>query len=75
MTRVMASYQDIYTTVAGDMWDLISYRIYGNERYMAQLLEANPQHSAVMVFGGGVELVVPDIVVPVAATLPVWARP
>ena len=30
-----------YTTIQGDMWDLIAYKVYGNERYINLLLEAN----------------------------------
>ena len=31
-----------YTTVQGDTWDLIAYKILGAEHYMQQLIEANP---------------------------------
>ena len=65
-------YTDIYTTAAGDMWDAIAYRVYGAEKYMAQLMAANPAHAKTLVFGGGVELVVPDIEITAAFTLPPW---
>ena len=29
-----------YSTVQGDMWDMISYRVYGSEKYVKILLEA-----------------------------------
>lgn len=67
-------YTDIYTTIAGDMWDMIAYRVYGDERYMAQLMEANPDVADVVVFGGGVDLVVPDVAVTASAALPPWRR-
>ena len=38
-----------YSTVQGDMWDLISYRVYGTEKYVKNLLEANPQYRNVVV--------------------------
>lgn len=66
------AYVDIYRTVAGDTWDLISYKVYGREAYMKDLLEANPVHATTAVFGAGVELVVPDVAPPAAATLPTW---
>lgn len=67
-------YTDIYITRQGDMFDLIAYKIYGDEKRMAELLEANPAHAKTLVFGAGVQLVVPDIVVPVSDSIPVWAR-
>ena len=71
---IMPAYTDIYTTIAGDMWDAISYKIFGSEVYMAELMAANPAHASVVQFGGGVELVVPDISIAVASSLPPWKR-
>lgn len=67
-------YTDIYTTAAGDMWDHIAYKIYGDEQYMAQLMAANPAHASTVVFGGGVELIVPDIEISASSNLPPWRR-
>lgn len=69
-----SNYSDIYTTVAGDMWDLIAYKIYGDEVYMAQLLAANPDQANTVVFGAGVELIVPDVEISAASSLPPWKR-
>lgn len=30
-----------YTTIQGDTWDLIAYKLYGEEKYMKNLIEAN----------------------------------
>ena len=30
-----------YTTVQGDTWDLISYKVYGSEKYIGNLMQAN----------------------------------
>ena len=30
-----------YTTIQGDVWDLIAYKLYGDEKYMKNLIEAN----------------------------------
>ena len=61
-----------YTTVQGDMWDLIAYKVYGNEKYMADLLKANETHRDVAVFPQGVALNCPDVVSVTAGTLPPW---
>lgn len=65
-------YQDIYVTSAGDQWDLISYQVYGHERYMIELLRANPAYRDIVVFDSGVELICPDIEAERASPLPAW---
>lgn len=30
-----------YTTIQGDTWDLISFKLFGSEKYMKNLIEAN----------------------------------
>lgn len=52
---------DIYTTIQGDMWDGISFKVYGKEGYSRELLKANPRYSNTVIFSGGVELICPDI--------------
>lgn len=63
-----------YTTIQGDMWDLIAYKVYGHERYMSTLIEANQAHQDVTVFPAGVTLTCPGIGIETAATLPPWRR-
>lgn len=63
-----------YTTVQGDMWDGIAKVIYGDERYMNTLLEANQDKLDVVVFPAGVVLNVPDMAIPKAVTVPPWKR-
>ena len=43
-----------YVTVQGDMWDGISYKIYGDVKFTDVLIGANPQHRNVYVFSAGV---------------------
>lgn len=64
-----------YTTVQGDCWDVIAYKVLGNENYMSQLIEANKQHREVFVFPAGVVLTIPEIVEDtVDKTVPPWRR-
>jgi phage tail protein X len=51
----------IYTTIQGEMFDFISYKIYGAEKYMGILIRANPQYAHTMRFDAGVNLNVPTI--------------
>ncbi len=55
----MSSY--IYKTSQGEMWDYIAYKVYGNEKYMNMLLEANQQYRNYVRLPGGLSLVCPEI--------------
>ena len=66
------------TTQAGDGWDSLAKRLWGNERLMHHLMRANPTHMDVLVFPADVVLTVPsfgDSSVPVRRVnleLPPW---
>jgi phage tail protein X len=73
-----------YTTRSGDTWDAIAYRAFADqlkgsgvsgEKYMDLMIEANPTHNYVAMFGDGVVLVVPSLPAPSRpASLPPWRR-
>lgn len=63
-----------YTTIQGDMWDSIAKKLYGTEKAMNALLCANQRHADTVVFGSGVELVVPEYAAPKTELLPPWRR-
>ena len=50
-----------YTTIQGDVWDLIAWKLYGDEKYMKNLIEANWDYIDTVVFSSGTVLNVPDI--------------
>lgn len=50
-----------YTTIQGDTWDMIAYKLFGSEKYMKNLIEANWQLLEVLVFSSGTVITVPDI--------------
>lgn len=50
-----------YTTVQGDTWDLIAYKLWGSEYLLPLLFEANPEHASTHIFKAGVELNVPAV--------------
>lgn len=50
-----------YTTVQGDCWDLVAFKVYGSERCMALLADANPSLLDFLVFPSGTVINTPDI--------------
>jgi phage tail protein X len=64
----------IYTTVQGDTWDGISFKVYEQASLMTLLINANPEYVSTVVFSGGVILTVPEKPADAADTLPPWRR-
>lgn len=65
----------IYTTVQGDKWDGISYKVYGDTRFTDVLIAANPLHRKVYIFSAGINLVIPEVETKISAeNLPPWKR-
>jgi hypothetical protein len=56
------------------MWDGIAKKTLGSEYYMADLIEANPQHRETVIFSANITLSIPDIAVPIPQKLPPWKR-
>ncbi len=63
-----------YTTIQGDTWDLISYRVYGSDHYTKELIFSNSEHREIAVFGAGTVLNVPEIEIKVTVSIPPWLR-
>ena len=61
-----------YRTVQGDMWDVISMRVYGTEMLMHLLIEANHQYRDIAVFPANCELVVPPAPRRERVSFPPW---
>lgn len=61
-----------YTTVQGDCWDKISFELYGSEKYMGYLLEANKPLIDIFVFSEGTVINVPDLPEIPDEDLPEW---
>lgn len=61
-----------YTTIQGDTWDLIAYKLYGSEKYMKNLIEANWPLLEVLVFSSGTVINVPDIPEDSGDDAPFW---
>lgn len=50
-----------YTCSAGETFDLIALNVYGDEKYAADLIKANPRHAWTMFFTGGEILSLPVV--------------
>ena len=65
-----------YTTISGDTWDMIAYRVYRNELWADRLMEANYPYIDYMVFPAGIVLNVPEKAaytdVEATGTVPEW---
>ncbi|MBG9479370.1 tail protein X [Lysinibacillus sphaericus] len=61
-----------YTTIQGDMWDLIAYKLWGSEYLLPFLFEANPQYKDILIFEGGLLLKVPEVLVEDVTERPEW---
>lgn len=56
----MAGYKK-YITIAGDTFDLVAHRVYGDSRRAPDIMAANSHYMDVAIFGAGVVLSVPDV--------------
>lgn len=61
-----------YVTIQGDTWDKIAYDTLGSEYLLPLLLESNPKHRNVVIFSGGINLIIPDIDMAEFTERPAW---
>lgn len=61
-----------YTTIQGDTWDLISFRVFGEEKYMRYLIEANWDLADVLSFSSGAKISVPELPEEADEDAPFW---
>lgn len=57
----MAENKKKYTTVSGDTFDIIAYKLFGNEKYAELLMEANFPLLDYIVFPSGIEVSIPEV--------------
>lgn len=63
-----------YTTIQGDTWDGIAYKVYEQADLMTLLMSANPDLTQTVVFSGNITLTIPDKPADASDTLPPWKR-
>lgn len=65
----------IYTTIQGDKWDSIAYKVYGDTKFTDVLIEANIEHRDIFIFSAGVVLDIPEVETRITSDdLPPWKR-
>lgn len=67
----------IYKTVQGDTWDLVSYKLFGSEVFIPELMALNYERRMITVFSSGSSLIVPEVDTSQKDTqlnLPPWKR-
>lgn len=63
-----------YTTISGDMWDLISKKTLGSEMYADTLIAHNRKYRHLYIFPAGIVLEIPEIRATPSPLLPPWKR-
>lgn len=63
-----------YTTIQGDTWDMISFKVYGDEHHIDKLIQANTAYIHKVIFPANVILTIPTLDIPVTTQLPPWKR-
>ena len=61
-----------YSTIQGDVWDMIAFKVYGDTDLTYLLLDANPAQVRTTVFDAGVILNVPEAPEETTSDLPPW---
>lgn len=63
-----------YTTIQGDTWDGIAFRLWKNEKLFNLLVRENEQYAGIAVFPAGIRISVPDVETQrtIAKNLPPW---
>ncbi len=63
-----------YTTIQGDMWDSIAYKVYGDRSYTGKLMRLNPKYHDYFIFPAGIELTMPEPTITLNTLLPPWKQ-
>lgn len=66
----------IYTTILGDTWDSIAYRLFEDSKAYDTLLELNPEYYDTVIFSAGIKIKYQDntIIKSHEETVPPWRR-
>lgn len=73
MDRILRYYE--YTTVAGDTFDWLALRFYGDEYKMSKIIAFNPDYWDTLIFEAGVKLKIPILEsLPWSNSSPAWRK-
>ena len=62
----------VYSTIQGDVWDMIAFKVYGDTDLTYLLLDANPAYVKTTIFDSGVLITVPEAPEETTSDLPPW---
>ena len=51
----------MYTTIAGDTYDVVSKKVFGDEAHTGAIITANPRHAPTVIFSAGDVLNIPAL--------------
>ena len=61
-------------TKQGETWDIISIAEYATPHKVAELINANPEYSDVLIFEEGITLNIPELEAESISSLPPWKQ-
>jgi phage tail protein X len=66
--------ESTYTTIQGDTWDIIAYRVYGSEKYIGYLMQSNFDLLDIFIFSSGTIIKTSALAETTSAIsdLPIW---
>lgn len=65
---------EIYITVQGDTWDIISYKVYGDSKYIGYLMQNNFDLLDTFMFSSGIEVYIPALTEEESDSIPDWRK-
>lgn len=68
----MVKLAETYSTVQGDTWDYIAFKVYGSEEYTTLLMQSNYACLDILIFSAGTILNTPGLPEEEAEELPPW---
>lgn len=63
-----------YMTMQGDMWDSISYKVFGDVAYTDKIMNLNHRYRNIYIFPAGITLTLPEPEDKAVSTLPPWKQ-
>ncbi len=63
-----------YTTIQGDTWDNIAFKVYGDEKYTTFLMANNYPYLDILIFSSGTILNTPSLSTEEKSELPPWRK-
>lgn len=63
---------EVYTTIQGDTWDMISYKVYRDSKHIGLLMQKNFNLLDTFIFSSGIEVIIPALPEEENESIPDW---